>query len=140
MATVKPFRALRPKPGLAAQICELPYDALSTEEARQAAISRPRSFFRVSKPEIDLPAKTPPSDAAVYAKSRENFDRLIRDGLLIQDKDARYFLYRQIMGRHKQTGLVAVSSCAEYDSGLIKKHELTRPEKEEDRVQHIEAP
>lgn len=139
MATVKPFRALRPKPCLAAQICELPYDALSTEEARQAAINRPHSFFRVSKPEIDLPTKTSPSDPAVYAKGRENFDRLLRDGLLIQDKTARYFLYRQIRGRHKQTGLVAVSSCAEYNSGLIKKHELTRPEKEEDRVRHIEA-
>lgn len=139
MATVKPFRALRPKPGLAAQICELPYDALSSEEARQAAIGRPHSFLRVSKPEIDLPAKTLPDNAAVYAKGRENFDRLLRDGLLIQDKTARYFLYRQIMGRHKQTGLVAVSSCAEYDSGLIKKHELTRPEKEKDRARHIEA-
>lgn len=139
MAIVKPFRALRPKPGLAAQICELPYDALSTEEARQVAINRPHSFFRVSKPEIDLPAKTSPDNAAVYAKGRENFDRLLRDDLLIQDKTARYFLYRQIRGRHKQTGLVAVSSCAEYNSGLIKKHELTRPEKEEDRVRHIEA-
>lgn len=139
MATVKPFRALRPKPGLAAQICELPYDALSSEEARQTAINRPRSFFRVSKPEIDLPAKTSPNNAAIYAKGRGNFDRFLRDGLLIQDKTARYFLYRQIMGRHKQTGLVAVSSCAEYNSGLIKKHELTRPEKEEDRVRHIEA-
>lgn len=139
MAIVKPFRALRPKPGLAAQICELPYDALSSEEARQSAINRPRSFFRVSKPEIDWPAKSSPGDEAVYAKGRENFDRLIRDGLLIQDKSARYFLYRQIMGRHKQIGLVAVSSCAEYDSGLIKKHELTRPEKEEDRIRHIEA-
>lgn len=139
MAVVKPFRALRPKPGLAARICELPYDALSSEEARRAAINRPRSFFRVSKPEIDWPAKISPGDGAVYAKGRENFDRLIRDGLLIQDKSARYFLYRQIMGRHKQTGLVAVSSCAEYDSGLIKKHELTRPEKEKDRIRHIEA-
>ena len=139
MATVKPFRALRPKPGLAAQICELPYDALSSEEARQAAIGRPHSFLRVSKPEIDLPTKTSPDNAAICAKGRENFDRLLRNGFLIQDKTARYFLYRQIMGRHKQTGLVAVSSCAEYDSGLIKKHELTRPEKEEDRVRHIEA-
>lgn len=139
MATVKPFRALRPKPGLAAQICELPYDALSSEEARQAAIGRPHSFLCVSKPEIDLPAKTSLDNAAIYAKGRENFDRLLRNGLLIQDKTARYFLYRQIMGRHQQTGLVAVSSCAEYDSGLIKKHELTRPEKEEDRVRHIEA-
>lgn len=130
---------MRSKPGLAAQICELPYDALSSEEARQAAIGRPRSFFRVSKPEIDWPAKRSPGSAAVYAKGRENFDRLIRDGFLIQDKSARYFLYRQIMGRHKQIGLVAVSSCAEYDSGLIKKHELTRPEKEEDRIRHIEA-
>ena len=139
MAVVKPFRALRPKPGLAARICELPYDALSSEEARRAAINRPRSFFHVSKPEIDWPAKSSPGDGVVYAKGRENFDRLIRDGLLIQDKSARYFLYRQIMGRHKQTGLVAVSSCAEYDSGLIKKHELTRPEKEKDRIRHIEA-
>ncbi len=139
MATVKPFRALRPKPDWAAQICELPYDTLSSEEARQAAAGCPRSFFRVSKPEIGLPAGTHPSDAAVYAKGRENFDRFIDSGFLVQDNSARYYLYRQVMEQHAQMGLVAVSSCSEYDSGVIKKHELTRPDKEEDRARHIEA-
>ncbi|MCS1410900.1 MAG: hypothetical protein M2R45_04095 [Verrucomicrobia subdivision 3 bacterium] len=139
MAIVKLFRALRPKFGLAAQICELPYDVLSSEEARVAANGRPHSFFHVSKPEIDLPEGTAPYDAAAYAKGRENFDRLIDEGCLVQDPEAHYYLYRQVMGQHTQVGLVAVSSCEEYDCGVVKKHEFTRLDKENDRVKHMEA-
>jgi uncharacterized protein (DUF1015 family) len=139
MATVKPFRALRPKPDLAADICELPYDVMSSAEARQIAAGRPLSFLRVSKPEIDLPEGTNLYDASVYEKGRENFTRLIAQGALRQDKQACFYLYRQIMGKHAQTGLVAVASCEEYERGIVKKHELTRVDKENDRVRHIET-
>jgi uncharacterized protein (DUF1015 family) len=139
MATVKPFAALRPKPDLAKDICELPYDVMSSAEARQIAADRPLSFLRVSKPEIDLPEGTNPYDASVYAKGRENFTRLIAQGALQQDKQPCFYLYRQIMGKHAQIGLVAAASCEEYLAGTIKKHELTRPDKENDRVRHIET-
>src|SRR5688572_6748273 len=139
MAIVKPFAALRPKPDLAGEICELPYDVMSSAEARQIAASRPLSFLRVSKPEIDLPEGTNLYDTSVYEKGRENFTRLIAQGALQQDKQPCFYLYRQIMGKHTQTGLVAVASCEEYARGIVKKHELTRVDKENDRVRHIET-
>lgn len=139
MATLKPFAALRPKPELAARICELPYDVMSSEEARAMAAGNPLSFLHVSKPEIDLPPGTDLYSPAVYAKGKENFARLIADGALSQDSQPCFYLYRQIMGGHAQTGLVAAASCQEYLDGIIKKHEFTRPDKEDDRVRHIET-
>ena len=139
MATLKPFSALRPKPELAAQICELPYDVMSSDEARTLATGNPLSFLHVSKPEIDLPADTDIYSSAVYAKGKENFAGLMAQGALKQDDKANFYLYRQIMGNHVQTGLVAAASCAEYLANIIKKHELTRVDKEDDRVRHIEA-
>ncbi len=139
MATLKPFAALRPRPDLAAQICELPYDVMSSEEARQMAAGNPLSFLHVSKPEIDLPPATDIYAPEVYARGRANFQKLIDQGALKQDAQAGFYLYRQIMGRHMQVGLVAAASCEEYLSGIIKKHEFTRPDKEDDRVRHIEA-
>jgi uncharacterized protein (DUF1015 family) len=139
MATIRPFAALRPKPELAARICELPYDVMSSEEARALAAGNPLSFLHVSKPEIDLPPGTDLYSPAVYAKGAENFQRLIADGALRQDPEPRLYLYRQVMGAHQQIGLVAAASCAEYLSGIIKKHELTRIDKEDDRVRHIET-
>jgi uncharacterized protein (DUF1015 family) len=139
MATLKPFAALRPKPELAAQICELPYDVMSSDEARAAAAGNPLSFLHVSKPEIDLPSDTDHYAPQVYAKGAENFQKLIRDGALKRDAQPCFYLYRQIMGQHSQVGLVAAASCEEYLGGIIKKHELTRPDKEDDRVRHIEA-
>lgn len=139
MASIKPFAALRPRPDLAARICELPYDVMSSNEARQIAAGNPLSFLHVSKPEIDLPPGIDVHDSAVYAKGRENFTRLIAEGALRQDSKARFYLYRQVMGRHSQTGLVAAASCQDYLDTIIKKHELTRPDKEDDRVRHIEA-
>lgn len=139
MASIKPFSALRPKPELASRICELPYDVMSSEEARQMAAGNPLSFLHVSKPEIDLPPGTDLYDASVYAKGKENFETLIRDGALRQDAQPAFYLYRQVMGQHVQVGLVAAASCEEYLSGIIKKHELTRPDKEDDRVRHIET-
>jgi len=139
MATIKPFAALRPKPELASQICELPYDVLSADEARAIAAVNPLSFFHVSRPEVDLTPGTDIYAPQVYAKGAENFQKLIRDGVLKQDAQPCFYLYRQIMGRHSQTGLVAAVSCEEYLGGVIKKHELTRVNKEDDRVRHIEA-
>ncbi|MEI6195217.1 MAG: DUF1015 family protein [Verrucomicrobiota bacterium] len=139
MATIKPFPALRPQTELAAQICELPYDVMSSDEARQMAAGNPLSFLHVSKPEIDLPPGTDLYSAEVYAKGKENFAKLIAAGALKQDAQPAFYLYRQIMGKHSQVGLVAAANCVEYLSGVIKKHEFTRPDKEDDRVRHIEA-
>ena len=139
MATVKPFAALRPKPELAARICELPYDVMSSDEAREMAADNPLSFLHVSKPEIDLPSGTNLYAPEVYAKGKKNFERLIAEGALLQDAKPGFYLYRQIMGKHSQVGLVAVASCEEYLHGTVKKHELTRPDKEDDRVRHIET-
>src|SRR5436853_4806100 len=139
MATIKPFAALRPKPELAARICELPYDVMSSDEARQIASGNPLSFLHVSKPEIDLPPSSDIYAPEVYAKGKENFERLIAQGALRQDPKPYFYLYRQVMGRHSQTGLVAAASCEDYLQGIIKKHEFTRPDKEDDRVRHIET-
>jgi uncharacterized protein (DUF1015 family) len=112
---------------------------MSSAEARATAHGKPFSLLHVSKPEIDLPDKTDPYSPQVYAKGRENFSRLIADGALTQDPQPHFYFYRQIMGKHRQTGLVAVASCQDYLDGIIKKHEFTRPDKEDDRVRHIES-
>jgi uncharacterized protein (DUF1015 family) len=139
MAIVKPFAALRPKAELAARLCELPYDVMSSDEARQLAAGNPLSFLHVSKPEIDLPPDTDPYAPEVYAKGRSNFDRLIAQGALRRDAQPCFYLYRQIMGRHTQVGLVAAASCEEYLAVTIKRHELTRPDKQNDRLRHIKT-
>jgi uncharacterized protein (DUF1015 family) len=139
MATLKPFAALRPQPGLAAQICELPYDVMSSDEAREIARGNPLSFLHVSKPEIDLPPGTDLYSPEVYAQGREKFQKLIAQGALKVDSQPNFYLYRQIMGNHAQVGLVAAASCEEYLNNIIKKHEFTRPDKEDDRVRHIET-
>ncbi len=139
MATLKPFAALRPKPELASQICELPYDVMSSDEARAMVAGNELSFLHVSKPEIDLSPGTDLYSPEVYAKGKENFTKLILQGALKQDEKPNFYLYRQIMGQHSQVGLVAAASCEEYLANIIKKHEFTRPDKEDDRVRHIEA-
>jgi uncharacterized protein (DUF1015 family) len=139
MATVTPFAALRPDPALASKVCELPYDVMSSEEARVMAEGKPLSFLRVSKPEIDLPEGIDLYSDAVYAKGHENFLKLIADGVLRRDPSPMFHLYRQVMGGHSQIGLVGLASCREYLENIVKKHELTRPDKEDDRVRHIES-
>lgn len=139
MANLIPFAALRPKPDLAERICELPYDVMSSDEARALASGNPLSFLHVSKPEIDLDPQTDMYSPAVYEQGRENFQRLISQGALVQDPAPCFYLYRQVMGDHSQTGLVAAASCQEYLQNIIRKHELTRPDKEDDRVRHIEV-
>ena len=139
MSLIKPFAGLRPKPEFATDVVAPPYDVLNTEEARQRAAGRPHSFLHISKPEIDLPPGTDPFDVSVYAKGAENLQSMIKNEVLIQDPQACYYLYRLIMDSHTQTGLVAVASVTDYDSNRIRKHEFTRPDKEDDRVRQIDA-
>ena len=139
MPLIQPFRGLRPAPGRASDVAAPPYDVLSSAEARERAAATPWSFLHISKAEIDLPVDTDPYSPAVYAKSAENFRRLIADGILIRDAAPCYYAYRLTMGEHVQTGIVAAASVADYDSNRIRKHEFTRPDKEDDRVRQIEA-
>ncbi len=139
MPLIQPFRGLRPVAGRAGDVAAPPYDVLSTEEARQRAAGRPWSFLHISKPEIDLPADTDPYAPGVYAKAVENLGRMLDAGILARDPEARYYAYRLTMGTHVQTGLVAAASVAAYDANRIRRHEFTRPDKEDDRVRQIEA-
>ncbi len=139
MSLIRPFAGLRPAPGRAAEIAAPPYDVLSTAEARFRSIGRPWSFLHISKPEIDLPEGTDPYAPAVYAKAAENLGNLLAQGLLVRDSSPCYYAYRLIMGEHVQIGLVAAASVADYDTNRIRKHEFTRPDKEDDRVRQIEA-
>lgn len=138
MATVKPFKAIRPVPGLADKIASLPYDVVNTEEARNLAKDNPYSFLHVDRAEIDLAPSINPYDKIVYEKARENFDRMFKKGLLIKDNEENYYIYREIMNGRSQVGLVATVSIDEYLEGIIKKHELTLPEKEQDRINHMD--
>jgi len=139
MSLIRPFRGLRPALGRADAVVAPPYDVLNTEEARDRAIGRSNSFLHISKPEIDLPVGTNPHAPEVYDKGRDNFVRMIEEGVLVRDESPCYYIYRLIMGEHVQTGLVAVSSVADYDTNRIRKHEFTRPDKEDDRVRQIDA-
>lgn len=137
MATLSPFRALRPPAAIAARVASPPYDVVNTKEARQLAAGNPDSFLRVSRPEIDLPEGTDEHDARVYAKGAENLAELVRRRVLVADPEPRFFVYAQKMGQHRQTGIVACASVDEYDRDVIKKHEKTRADKEDDRVRHV---
>lgn len=139
MNLIQPFAALRPAPGRASDVVAPPYDVLSTAEARERAHGRPFSFLHISKPEIDLPADTNPYAPEVYAKGAENLRKLIDSGVLARDPAPCYYAYRIVMGGHSQTGLVAAASVADYDTNRIRKHEFTRPDKEDDRVRQIDA-
>ena len=139
MPLVRPFPGLRPLSDKAAEVAAPPYDVLDSNEARERAAGKPWSFLHVSKPEIDLPPGTDPYDAEVYARGKENFDRMLREGVLKQDTAPCYYLYRLVMGAHEQMGLVAAASVAGYDAGRIRKHEFTRPDKEDDRVRQVDT-
>ncbi|HXG53996.1 MAG TPA: DUF1015 family protein [Vicinamibacterales bacterium] len=137
MASISPFRALRPAPGTAPSVSSVPYDVVTTEEARQLAADNPLSFLRVTRSEIDLPPATDPYSAEVYAAARANFDELkTRAPLVIEDRPSLYF-YRLRMGGHEQTGIAGGFSVDEYEADVIKKHERTRRDKEDDRTRHI---
>ena len=136
---VTPIRGLRPAPQRAEEVVAPPYDVLNTAEARVRADGRPNSFLHISKPEIDLPEGTDPYDPAVYSKGAENLQRLIEDGVLMREEKPCYYIYRLRWGEHVQTGLVFGSSVAAYDINRVRKHEFTRPVKEDDRVRQITA-
>ncbi len=138
MAFVKPFRALRPPVPLAEKVAALPYDVMNVAEAKGMAAGNPHSFLHISRAEIDLPEGTDAHSEAVYRQGKIALGRFIRNGVLVQDPADCYYIYRQRMGTLVQTGLVACADVEEYQTGAIKKHELTRADKEEDRVRHID--
>lgn len=138
MANLYPFRALRPRPAEAARIAAVPYDVVNTDEARALADGNPLSFLRVSRAEIELPSGTDPYSKDVYDRAARNFDSLRKSALVLEDA-ASLYLYRLRMGGHEQTGVAACYSLDEYDRGVIKKHERTRRDKEDDRTRHMLA-
>ena len=137
MATIRPFNALRPHEDRAAQVAAVPYDVVNTAEARALAAGNPWSFLHVSRSEIDLPDGTPIYSDQVYAKALANFDQLIKECPLESEETPSLYLYRLILGDHEQIGVVACCSVDEYDRDVIRKHERTRRDKEDDRTRHI---
>jgi uncharacterized protein (DUF1015 family) len=139
MAFIKPFKGVRPQKEQAEKVAALPYDVMNTEEALQMAAGNPVSFLHISRPEIDLPKGTDIHSDQVYRQGQENLRSFLARGVLLQDASERYYIYRQKMSGITQTGLVVCAGVDDYQSGAIKKHELTRADKEEDRERHIDA-
>jgi len=139
MALIKPFRALRPPPELASRIASPPYDVVSAAEARDYTRGNPQCFFRISRPEVDLAPDVDEHSDEVHRKGGENLREFVARAWLVRDPAPGFYVYRQRLGDHVQTGFVAATSVQEYDQGLIRKHELTRPDKEDDRTRHIVA-
>jgi len=139
MSTIRSFRGLRPRPDVARDVASPPYDVLSSEEARELVAKNPDSFLRVNKPEVDFPADADTYSDTVYQRGKENLKRLVDEGLMTRDDVPCFYLYRLTWRGRSQTGLVTLTSTAEYDAGLIKKHEHTRPVKVSDRADHIQT-
>jgi uncharacterized protein (DUF1015 family) len=139
MSEVTPIRGIRPRPELAARIVAPPYDVLDSQEARELAEGNAQTWLHVSKPEIDLDPGVDLYDETVYAKARENYASFLDSGWFIQDSTPCYYIYRLSIGGHSQTGILAGAVVREYEAGLIKKHELTRADKEADRTRHTEV-
>jgi uncharacterized protein (DUF1015 family) len=137
MATVRPFRAFRPRPEFAAEVAAKPYDVLNSNEAREEVKGHPLSFLHIGKPEVDLDPSIDLYDPRVYEKGRENLQKLIGEGVLLQDSTPCLYLYAQTMGEHTQYGIVGCAAVEEYWNDTIKKHEFTRKDKEEDRSNHV---
>ncbi|HEY8661836.1 MAG TPA: DUF1015 family protein [Hanamia sp.] len=139
MISISPFKALRPEPQFAKQVASRPYDVLSSKEAKVEAEGNPYSFLHITKSEIDLPANTDVHSKEVYEKAKENLDAFMSRPVLFLESKPCYYIYQLMMNGRTQTGLVCCSSVNDYEEGLIKKHELTRPEKELDRINHIKT-
>lgn len=137
MAIVKPFRALRPQPEQVSAVASVPYDVVNTSEARALAGENPLSFLRVSRPELEMPDEIDHYSDEVYQRAASNFQRLIDSAPLVTENQPSLYLYRLRMGEHEQTGLVGCCSVDEYDRDIIRKHERTRRDKEDDRTRHI---
>ena len=138
MSQLRPFRGIRPRPDLCPAIAAPPYDVVDYEEGRAYVEKRPHSFMRVEKSEIELDRALDPLDPRIFENGKKNLQRLLAEGLMIRDKAPCFYLYQQRMGDHVQVGIVAGASVAEYQSGLIKKHEHTRADKEEERTRHVD--
>lgn len=138
MAIIKPFKGIRPVSELASKIAALPYDVMNSDEAREMVADNPYSFLHVDRAEVDLDPSIDVHDKRVYEKARENLDRMIKDGEYIQDKRPCLYIYRQIMNGRAQTGIVFCASIDDYMNNIIKKHEFTRADKEEDRINHVD--
>lgn len=139
MAAVRPFRALRPPNDLAARVAAPPYDVVDADEARALTAGNDVSFLRISRPEVDLDPSVPPDSEPVYRQARTNLEEFVRRGVLVADPAPGFSVYRQTMGGHRQTGIVGCTSVADYRSGVIRIHEHTRPDKETDRIRHIDT-
>jgi len=139
MAVLRKFKALRPKQGLEKQVASFPYDVINSEEAKEIAAGNDYSFLHVVKPEIDLPAGTDLYSAPVYAKAKENIEKMVKEGTLIMEDEAKLYIYRQTMNGKEQYGIVGCASAADYDNDIIKKHEHTRKTKEADRIKHVDT-
>lgn len=139
MALVLPFKAVRPQQKFVSQVAALPYDVMTREEAQKAVSGNPLSFMHIEKSEIDVPDGTEGTDDLIYQTAKRNFIDMRIKGILIQDEKPCFYIYRQKMGSQIQTGIVGLMSAAEYDAGKIKKHELTRNDKEEDRTRHVDT-
>jgi uncharacterized protein (DUF1015 family) len=139
MRLLAPFRALAPPPSLASALAVPPYDVVSSTEARRLAAGRPQSFFRISRPEVDFSPEVDEHAPAVYARGADNLRLFRKEGWLVEDASPCFRLYRQTLGEHVQTGVVACASVDGYRGGAIKRHELTRADKEDDRTKHIDA-
>lgn len=137
MAKISPFTALRPQAQYAKQVASPPYDVLNSKEAKEVARGNPYSFLHITKAEIDLPEATDVHGREVYEKAKDNLQAFVQREVLFRESKPCYYIYRLTMNGKSQTGLVCVSSVDDYDNGIIKKHELTRPEKEQDRIDHI---
>lgn len=137
MARVKPFKGLRPPRELVEQVESRPYDVLDSDEARAEAGNNEKSLYHIIKPEIDFPVGTSEYDARVYERAAENFAKFQREGWLVQDADDHYYVYAQTMNGHTQYGIVVGAAVDDYMNGVILKHELTRRDKEEDRMKHV---
>jgi uncharacterized protein (DUF1015 family) len=137
MANISPFRALRPQPELAAKVASRPYDVLNSAEARMEVVDNPSSFLHITKSEIDLPSTVDIHSKEVYEKAKENLQDFIQRNILFREGKPCYYIYELTMKGRSQTGLVCGSSVDDYEQDLIKKHEFTRPEKEQDRINHI---
>lgn len=138
MSVIRPFKGIRPKKEYAAQVAALPYDVMNSDEAREMVKGKPYSFLHVDKAEVDLPEETYIYDEKVYLKARENLDKLSEDGICVQDSEPCLYIYRQIMNGRTQTGIVGCASIDDYINNVIKKHELTRADKEADRINHVD--
>lgn len=139
MAIVRPFKAIRPNPQYAEHIIALPYDVMNREEAAKMAEGNPCSFLHISRSEIDLPNQENPYDPSVYEKAKTNIEDFLKNGILIREEKPAFYIYRQIMDGRVQTGIVGCASIDDYQNGIIKKHELTREEKEQDRIRHFDT-